>query len=286
MPLTAYVSCAAADAHVSADVPWPPVSAAFWARAAHAIAALQSASLSSSVVMAMGEPYGLGSNFPYRGAVAHRPGRPRSAIVPTMTSRPQEGVRRALDFVIALVLMLCVLPVLIMAMLAIAISNPGASVFFRQQRTGRGGRPFWLYKLRTMCPDAEARKVELRELSEVPWPDFRLTGDPRVTRLGRVLRRTSLDELPQFLNVLKGDMALVGPRPTSFAADTYEPWQLERLEVRPGLTGPWQLDGRSTVDFEGRCRMEIAFIRKASLRRHLVVLARTPMAVLRRTGVA
>jgi lipopolysaccharide/colanic/teichoic acid biosynthesis glycosyltransferase len=153
-------------------------------------------------------------------------------------------------------------------------------------RTGRGGRSFVLYKLRTMCPDAEARKAELRLLSEVPWPDFRLRSDPRVTPLGRWLRRTSIDELPQLFNVLRGDMALVGPRPTSFAADTYEPWQLERLEVRPGLTGPWQLDGRTTVDFEGRCRMEIDFIRRSSLRCYVVLLARTPLAVLRRTGVA
>ncbi|MCW3013407.1 MAG: sugar transferase [Solirubrobacterales bacterium] len=203
-----------------------------------------------------------------------------------MNSRVQAGVRRAFDVVIASVLMLCVLPVLVIAMLAIALSDPRASVLFRQQRTGRGGRRFTFYKLRTMSADAEARKVELREFSEVPWPDFRLSGDPRVTRLGRLLRRTSLDELPQLFNVLRGDMALVGPRPTSFGPDTYESWQLERLEVRPGLTGPWQLDGRGTIDFDGRCRMEIAFIRQASLRRDLVLLARTPMAVLRRTGVA
>jgi lipopolysaccharide/colanic/teichoic acid biosynthesis glycosyltransferase len=207
-------------------------------------------------------------------------------MVSAMNSRAQDGVWRALDLTIASVLVLCVLPVLLTAIVAIAVSDPRSSVFFRQQRTGRGGRRFSLYKLRTMCPDAEARKAELRELSEVPWPDFRLNGDPRVTRLGRLLRRTSLDELPQLFNVLRGDMALVGPRPTSFSADTYEPWQLERLEVRPGLTGPWQIDGRATVDFTGRCRMEIAYIRHPSLRRYVVLLVRTPMAVLRRTGVA
>jgi lipopolysaccharide/colanic/teichoic acid biosynthesis glycosyltransferase len=203
-----------------------------------------------------------------------------------MNSRVQQWTWRALDVTVASALLLCVLPVLATAILAIALSDPRAVVLFRQQRTGRGGRRFALYKLRTMCPDAEERKAELRVLSEVPWPDFRLNGDPRVTRLGRVLRRTSVDELPQLFNVLRGDMALVGPRPTSFSADTYEPWQLERLEVRPGLTGPWQIDGRATVDFAGRCRMEIAYIRHPSLRRNLVLLARTPMAMLRRTGVA
>jgi lipopolysaccharide/colanic/teichoic acid biosynthesis glycosyltransferase len=194
--------------------------------------------------------------------------------------------KRLLDVVVASLLLLLVAPVLLALVLAIRISDPGAPAIFRQRRTGRGGRPFGLLKLRTMHPDADAMKEGLRHLSEVPWPDFRLTDDPRVTRLGRFLRRTSLDELPQLLNVVRGDMSLVGPRPTSFAAETYAPWQLERLEVRPGVTGPWQLDGRSTLDFDGRCRMEISFLRKPSLRRDLVLLGRTPLAMLRRTGVA
>jgi lipopolysaccharide/colanic/teichoic acid biosynthesis glycosyltransferase len=203
-----------------------------------------------------------------------------------MNGRHKDAVRRTLDVVVAAALLVVALPVLTVVVVAIKASDPRAPVLFRQQRTGRGGRPFTLYKLRTMVPDAEARKAELRALSEVPWPDFRLRKDPRVTRLGGWLRTTSIDELPQLLCVLRGDMALVGPRPTSFAADTYELWQLERLEVRPGLTGPWQLDGRTSVDFEGRCRMEIEFIRRGSLRRYVVLLCRTPMAVLRRTGVA
>lgn len=195
-------------------------------------------------------------------------------------------LKRSIDILVATLLLLLLAPLLLALMAAIRLSDPGAPAIFRQQRTGRGGRQFGLYKLRTMRPDAEALKAQLRELSEVPWPDFRLANDPRVTPLGRVLRKTSLDELPQLLNVVKGDMSLVGPRPTSFAADTYAPWQLERLEVRPGVTGPWQLDGRTTLDFDGRCRMEIAFLRKPSLRRDLVLLGRTPLAMLKRTGVA
>jgi lipopolysaccharide/colanic/teichoic acid biosynthesis glycosyltransferase len=120
----------------------------------------------------------------------------------------------------------------------------------------------------------------------VPWPDFRLTDDPRVTRVGRILRRTSLDELPQLVNVLRGTMTLVGPRPTSFAASTYALWQTERLAYRPGLTGPWQVHGRSSMDFADRCRLEIAYFRRARLRDDLRILLATVGVVLRRTGTA
>ena len=110
----------------------------------------------------------------------------------------------------------------------------------------------------------------------MPWPDFRLSNDPRVTPLGRFLRRTSLDELPQVFNVLRGDMALVGPRPTSFHVETCQLWQTERLERRPGVTGPWQVWGRSTLDFDDRCRLEISFFRSAGLPQHLRVVLATP----------
>jgi lipopolysaccharide/colanic/teichoic acid biosynthesis glycosyltransferase len=107
-----------------------------------------------------------------------------------------------------------------------------------------------------------------------------------VTRLGRFLRKTSLDELPQLLNVLKGEMSLVGPRPTSFAMTTYDTWQTGRLDFRPGITGPWQVHGRSTMDFTERCRLEITFFRKPSLTRELALLVATIGTVFRRTGVA
>ncbi len=202
-----------------------------------------------------------------------------------MGGRTYPLVKRGLDIVLAALGLLVLAPVLLVVACAIWCGEPGAPVLFRQQRTGRGGRAFRLLKFRTMVPDAEARKEELRSRSEVAWPDFRVRDDPRVTRLGRTLRKTSIDELPQLVNVLRGDMSLVGPRPTSFAASTYATWQLERLEVRPGLTGTWQLDGRGTLDFEARCRLEIAALRRPSLRRDLVLLARTPLAVVRRTGI-
>jgi lipopolysaccharide/colanic/teichoic acid biosynthesis glycosyltransferase len=170
--------------------------------------------------------------------------------------------------------------------LLIRLEDPGAPALFRQRRCGYGGRTFELLKFRTMVRDAEALKEQLRAQSLVPWPDFRMRDDPRVTRVGRILRRTSLDELPQLINVLRGEMALVGPRPTSFPATTYELWQTSRLDFRPGLTGPWQVAGRNSMDFVERCRLEIRFFRTPSLLRELWLLVATARSVLRRTGIA
>ena len=112
-----------------------------------------------------------------------------------------------------------------------------APVFFRQNRTGKGGKRFQLFKFRTMVVNAEEMKLQLAHLNELQWPDFKITNDPRITRVGRILRKTSLDELPQILNIIRGDMSFVGPRPTSFAAETHKLWQTERLDVQPGLNG-------------------------------------------------
>src|ERR671932_2922705 len=130
-----------------------------------------------------------------------------------------------------------------------------------------------MYKFRTMVPNAEELKLTYAHLNELTWPDFKITNDPRVTRIGRVLRRTGLDELPQLINVLRGDMSLVGPRPTSFAATTYELWETSRLDFRPGITGPWQVAGRNSMDFVERCRLEIGFFNAPSLRREVWLMA-------------
>ncbi len=194
--------------------------------------------------------------------------------------------KRALDILFSALTLIALAPVLLIITLGIWLQDPSAPVFFRQERTGLAGRRFRLLKFRTMVKDADRIKEELRHLSLVPWPDFRLEHDPRVTRLGRFLRRTSLDELPQLLNVIKGDMSLVGPRPTSFAASTYELWHTGRLDFRPGVTGPWQVWGRNTMDFDERCRLEISFFRRPSLLKDVRVLVATVGAVLGRTGVA
>ena len=194
--------------------------------------------------------------------------------------------KRILDVAGSFVALIVLGPVMLVIALTIWLEDRDAPVLFRQRRCGRGGRTFELLKFRTMVPNADALKELMREQSLVPWPDFRVRNDPRVTRLGRILRRTSLDELPQLINVIRGDMTLVGPRPTSFAATTYELWQTARLDFTPGITGPWQVAGRDSMNFEERCRLEIRFFRTHSLRRELWLLIATVGSVLRRTGVA
>jgi lipopolysaccharide/colanic/teichoic acid biosynthesis glycosyltransferase len=204
-------------------------------------------------------------------------------------TRPPLTYRTAkwcLDQLLAATTLLALAPLLVAIALCVWLEDPRAPVIFRQTRCGYGGRRFELLKFRTMIRDADALKEALRDRSQVAWPDFRLPDDPRVTRLGRLLRRTSLDELPQLLNVLRGDMSLVGPRPTSFDASTYALWQTARLDFRPGITGPWQVAGRNSMDFTERCRLEISFFRRCSLARELWLLVRTTGCVVRRTGVA
>ena len=141
-----------------------------------------------------------------------------------------------------------------------------------------------MFKLRTMVPNADELKAQLMHLNEHRYPDFKITNDPRVTRVGRILRKTSLDELPQIFNVIRGEMTLVGPRPTSFGAETYRLWHTARLEVKPGLTGLWQVSGRADLDFDDRLRLDIAYIRQRSLRFDLHILLRTFTAVLTTRG--
>lgn len=187
-------------------------------------------------------------------------------------------------------LLLCVLALpffmigFVICGILIKLDSPGGSILHRQLRTGRGGRQFVMYKFRTMVPNAEDLKQELMHLNERKWPDFKITRDPRVTRVGRVLRRTSLDELPQIINVIKGDMSLVGPRPTSFDSGTYKLWQTERLDVLPGITGLWQIEARGQPEFNERLRLDIAYIERRSIWFDLNILARTVLVVFNGRG--
>jgi lipopolysaccharide/colanic/teichoic acid biosynthesis glycosyltransferase len=203
------------------------------------------------------------------------------------TIRLQQGwypvVKRTLDICVCIALLPVIVLVLGACAVAVLMDTPGP-VLFKQERTGRHGHRFPMYKFRTMVADAEQRKAELRHLSVVPWPDFKVIDDPRITRVGRFLRRTSLDELPQVFNVLAGQMSLVGPRPTSFAPSTYELWHTKRLEVLPGITGLWQIRGRNESTFDERLRLDIAYIDNMSLRMDLGIIAQTLLAVVRRSG--
>jgi lipopolysaccharide/colanic/teichoic acid biosynthesis glycosyltransferase len=141
-----------------------------------------------------------------------------------------------------------------------------------------------MYKLRTMVRDAEQLKARYQHLNVLTYPDFKIVNDPRITRVGRFLRKTSIDELPQIFNVLKGNMTLVGPRPTSFEASTYRLWHTTRLNATPGITGLWQITGRNELDFDERLRLDIAYIRHRCLALDVVILARTVGAVLHGRG--
>ena len=198
-------------------------------------------------------------------------------------SRRYLVAKRALDLVICVALLVVVVPVLALCILAIRLDSPGRA-FFTQERTGRDGRRFRMLKLRTMVINAEELKPTLAHLNVLPPPDFKIPDDPRVTRVGRFLRATSLDELPQMWNVLRGDMSLVGPRPTSFPATRYELWHTSRLDVAPGITGLWQVEGRNVMTFDERLRLDVEYIRRRSLLFDLKLMARTAAAVFRRSG--
>ncbi len=140
----------------------------------------------------------------------------------------------------------------------------GKNPLYVQMRTGLYGRRFRMYKFRTMVPNAEELKQELQHLNVLAYPDFKIPQDPRITKLGRFLRRSSLDELPQIFNILIGNMSIVGPRPTSFKPETYEPWHYARLSATPGLTGLWQVSGRSDLEFDDRVKLDIEYIEQQS----------------------
>jgi lipopolysaccharide/colanic/teichoic acid biosynthesis glycosyltransferase len=189
-------------------------------------------------------------------------------------------LKRALDIALCVAVLPVALPILAVSALAVRLTSPGP-VLFVQQRTGRGGKPFSILKIRTMVADAELRKAALKKQDAIEGPDFKLVNDPRVTRVGAFLRKTSLDELPQLWNVLKGDMSLVGPRPTSFGMDDYERWHTERLEVQPGVTGLWQISLlRGDTDFAERVRLDISYVRQRSFSMDLLILLRTFPSVL------
>lgn len=191
----------------------------------------------------------------------------------------QLHLKRAFDVIVSLAAFCVAGPVLLVMMAAVWLETP-ASPIFKQRRLGLAGREFSMYKIRTMVPNAESMRAQLEHLNEAP-PLFKITRDPRVTRIGRFLRATSLDELPQLVNVLRGDMSLVGPRPRLASEfDLSVPRQRQRFMVKPGLAGLWQVRGRAQLGFDEALEVDLEYIRRWSFLFDLELIARTAWVVL------
>ena len=192
--------------------------------------------------------------------------------------------KRLIDMMGAAMALTIHMPLLVLAAIAIKLESRGP-VFYRSTRIGKNGRPFTFLKLRSMVDGADRRRHHVVHLNEADGPVFKISNDPRVTRVGRFLRVTSIDEIPQFMNVLRGEMSLVGPRPPLPAeVAQYEPWQLRRLDVLPGITCLWQISGRSRIGFQEWMRLDLEYIKHRSLLLDLKILLRTIPAVLSRDG--
>ncbi|MGK2931815.1 MAG: sugar transferase [Solirubrobacterales bacterium] len=194
------------------------------------------------------------------------------------------AMKRVLDLTVSGTLLALTSPLLLASAVAIKLTSPGP-VLFRQVRVGRNGEKFTMYKLRTMVADAESQLDALIDLDALDEPAFKIRNDPRITRVGGFLRRSSVDEIPQFFNVLRGDMSLVGPRPEEEAVVMlYDERQRQRLMVKPGLTGPMQVAGRGNLNFEERLALERDYLDNMTIAGDIGILARTPAAVIRGDG--
>jgi exopolysaccharide biosynthesis polyprenyl glycosylphosphotransferase len=213
-------------------------------------------------------------------------GLPLVGLRPLRLARSSQFLKRMLDLVGSALGLLFLLPLFAVVAIVIKLTSPGP-VFFRQVRVGIGGRTFRIYKFRTMSQDAEARKAEFAHLNKhvAPGGDgkmFKIPSDPRVTGVGRFLRRYSLDELPQLVNVLKGEMSLVGPRPLILDEDELvHAWARDRLKLKPGMTGLWQVLGRTDIPFEEMTKLDYLYVMGWSLRNDLSLILRTIPAVFR-----
>jgi lipopolysaccharide/colanic/teichoic acid biosynthesis glycosyltransferase len=202
----------------------------------------------------------------------------------------QLGVKRSLDLVVAVLLIVALLPLLLVIATLVRLSSPGP-ILFRQARVGKEGVVFYIYKFRTMFADNDSAghqayyRALVRGEAELIGGTFKLADDPRVTQVGRILRRFSIDELPQLLNVLSGEMSLVGPRPPiPYEVELYNPREYVRLSVTPGLTGLWQVSGRNTLSFKQMIDLDLMYIQRWSIWLDLLILVRTPLVVLTGRG--
>ena len=195
--------------------------------------------------------------------------------------------KRTIDIIGSFLLLIILSPLFLIIAIIIKIENPSADIFYKQLRSGKNGVPFNFYKFRTMIPNADEVKENLMDLNEMDGPVFKIKNDPRVTRFGRFLRKSSIDELPQLLMVLRGKMSLVGPRPLPVAeAEACNSFQKQRELVKPGITCIWQISGRNDVSFMRWVEMDLEYISKQSLWVDIAILLKTLPAVLFTTGAS
>lgn len=184
-------------------------------------------------------------------------------------------IKRCMDFILALIGLIVLIPVFIITAIAIKVESKG-KVIFVQERVGYRGKKFKMYKFRSMVNDAEELKEKLLDKNEMSGPMFKMREDPRVTKVGKFIRKTSIDELPQIINVIKGEMSLVGPRPSlPSEVEKFEEWMLERLSVKPGLTCYWQISGRNDIDFYDWMKMDIKYINDRNLIVDIKIILKT-----------
>ncbi|MFZ4506729.1 MAG: sugar transferase [Fimbriimonas sp.] len=192
--------------------------------------------------------------------------------------------KRATDIVVSLLVLVIGFPVFLILAIAVRLSSPGP-IIYRSKRSGRSGKPFDMYKFRSMYPDADKRLAELRAQSDREGPIFKMKNDPRITPIGRFIRKTSLDELPQFINVLIGDMSLIGPRALPpYETRELDEFGLQRLRVNPGITCYWQISGRSNITHQQWMELDNKYIDDMSFGVDIVILFKTPRAVLKGEG--
>ncbi len=221
-----------------------------------------------------------------RSHVEDLSGLPMLDIAPASLSTGSRALKRSFDLVVSSIVLLVTAPAWIVVAALIKASSPG-TVFFHQTRTGRNEQPFAMLKFRTMYRDAEERRHEIEHLNQVDGPLFKVRDDPRVTRIGRFLRRTSLDEFPQLINVWKGDMSLVGPRPFVVSeAMQIDGWARKRFEARPGMTGLWQVSGRNELSHLELCRLDYLYVASWSFWWDMQILWQTPTTVFRGRGAS
>jgi len=192
--------------------------------------------------------------------------------------------KRLMDIILAILILPVVAPILLLCAIAIKFETLDAPVIYSQLRTGRGGKLFRMFKFRTMVPNAEELKGKYAHLNELVWPDFKIKDDPRITKVGKILRKTSLDELPQIFNIIAGNMSMVGPRPTSFGPDRYDIWHTERFDVLPGVTGLWQILGRGDTQFDDKLRLDIIYVKKRCIKLDFIILLHTIPVILTGRG--